>query len=255
MIALPLMMLAGQDLWPVREDATGMTTITRVSKVSLTGTVLAVTGILAAGCAAAGSGSSAAAPGPGSSPSAASPSAAAGSTGGATGTPAPSTPAATSGATQAAAPSPAAPAATGGAPACTTGDLKTSIGDGGGGAAGSFYSEVDFTNTSGATCTLYGYPGVSLRNAQSALIGAAATRTLTPRPSVITLAPGAMASATLKMTDYTVYPTSECDPATSAYLLIYPPNQTQSVKLAFKSGTCSNASVKILAVSAVASSA
>jgi hypothetical protein len=175
-------------------------------------------------------------------------SAAAGGTGGAAATTAPSTPGATSGATVAA--SPAGPAGT---PACTTGDLKTSIGNGGGGAAGSFYSLIDFTNTSSASCTLYGYPGVSLRNAQLALIGAPATRGVAPEPapSVVTLVPGATASATLKMTDYTVYPTSECKPATSGYLLVYPPNQTQSVKLAFKEGTCSNSSVKMLAVSVV----
>jgi hypothetical protein len=150
-------------------------------------------------------------------------------------------------------PSPTGAAGTGGAPACTTDDLKTSIGDGGGGAAGSFYSLIDFTNTSSASCTLYGYPGVSLRNTQSALIGAPATRTVAPTPSLVTLASGATAHATLKMTDATVYPTSECSPVTSAYLQVYPPSQTQSVKLAFKGGTCSNASVKILAVSAVAS--
>jgi hypothetical protein len=74
-----------------------------------------------------------------------------------------------------------------------------------------------------------------------------------PAPGLVTLAPGAAAHATLKMTDYTVYPTSECKPATSAYLLVYPPNQTQSAKLAFKGGTCSNSAVKMLAVSAVTS--
>jgi len=229
-----------------------MSMTTRVRSVALAGSALTVAGILASGCSSLSSVSSAAgSSGSGASTSATSSAAPGGSTG--TGTPTtPGTPGATSGATATAAASPAG-AGTGGTPACTTGDLKTSIGDGGGGAAGSFYSLIEFTNTSSASCTLYGYPGVSLRDAQLALIGAPATRGVAPEPapSVVTLAPGATASATLKETDYTVYPTSECKPATAAYLLVYPPNQTQSVKLAFKSGTCSNPSVKMLAVSVV----
>jgi hypothetical protein len=228
-----------------------MTVTTRVSKVSLTGAVLAAAGVLAAGCSTASSGSQAGSPAGGSSSSTASSSPAAGGTGTEAATSAPTTAAATP-----SAPAPATPtgaAGSGGTPACATSDLKISIGDGGGGAAGSFYSLIDFTNTSSVTCTLYGYPGVSLRNAQSALIGAPATRNATSSPGVVTLAPGATASATLKMTDYTVYPASECRQVTSSYLLIYPPNQTQSASLAFKGGTCANPSLKILAVSPVIS--
>jgi hypothetical protein len=229
-----------------------MTVTTRVSKVSLTGAVLAVAGVLAAGCSTASSGSPASGgPASGASPSTASSSPAAGGTGTEAATSAPTTAAATPGAP--ATPSPTGPAGSGGTPACATGDLKISIGDGGGGAAGSFYSLIDFTNTSSVTCTLYGYPGVSLRSAQSALIGAPATRNATSSPGVVTLAPGVTASATLKMTDYTVYPASECRQVTSSYLLIYPPNQTQSVSLAFKGGTCANPALKILAVSPVIS--
>jgi hypothetical protein len=143
------------------------------------------------------------------------------------------------------------PTAVAGVAACTTNDLKASIGNGGGGAAGSFYSVIDFTNTSKASCTLYGYPGVSLRDAHFAQIGAAATRITTPAPSLVTLAPGATANATLRQTDPSVYPSSECRPVTSSYLMIYPPNQTESTELPFKGTTCSNSSVKMLAVGAI----
>jgi hypothetical protein len=234
-----------------------MNVTTRASKVSLTGAALAVAGVLVAGCGSAASGSSASgasAPGVASSSAAATGAGTGTSTGAATS--GPTTPAATSSAAAPATPLATATAGSGGgSSACATDDLKASIGDGGGGAAGSFYSVIDFTNTSNATCTLYGYPGVSLRNAQDALIGAPATRGVAPEsaPALITLAPGATAHATLRLTDYTVYPTSKCQPANAAYLLVYPPNQTQSVKLAFKTGTCSNSSVKMLAVSVVAS--
>ncbi|HUN37448.1 MAG TPA: DUF4232 domain-containing protein [Trebonia sp.] len=225
---------------------------TRVRSVVLAGSALTVAGVLASGCGSLSSGSSAAgSSGSGASTSASSAPAATGSTTAPAATPTTSGP--TSGSGAGASPSTSSAGTVAGAPACTTGELKTSIGDGGGGAAGSFYSLIEFTNTSSASCTLYGYPGVSLRNAQLALIGAPATRGVAPEsaPSLVTLAPGATASATLKETDYTVYPTSECKPATAAYLLVYPPNQTQSVKLAFTGGTCSNPSVKMLAVSVV----
>jgi hypothetical protein len=229
-----------------------MSVTTRASKVSLTGAVLVVAGVLTAGCSAASSGAAAAgAPSSGSAAAATSSSPAAAGTG--TGTEAATTGPGTAAATPSATPSPTGPAGSGGgAPACTTGDLKTATGDGGGGAAGSFYSVIDFTNTSSASCTLYGYPGVSLQGA-SAQIGAAATRTLTPGPGLVTLAPGATGHATLRMVDATVYPASECGLVTSAALLVYPPNQTQSVRIPFQGQGCSNSAVKILAVSAVTS--
>jgi hypothetical protein len=222
-----------------------MTMTTRARGASLTGAALAVAGVLAAGCSSVSSGSSA----PGTLPSAAAPARTAASP------PATAaTPAATPGATDMASPSPAGPAGTGGAPACTTDDLKTTTSDGaGGGTAGSFYSLIDFTNTSSASCTLYGYPGVSLRNAQGALIGAPATRLASQAPALVTLAPGATANVTLKMTDPGVYPASECGPVNSASLLVYPPNQAKSVSLAFTGQTCSSPSITMLAVGAVAS--
>jgi hypothetical protein len=136
---------------------------------------------------------------------------------------------------------------------CTTSELQVVMGDGGGGAAGSFYSLIEFTNTSSASCTLYGYPGVSMRDAKSALIGAPAARNATSTPGVVTLAPGDSASATFKMTDTTVYPAAKCKPVTSTYLMIYPPDQTASIELSFKGSTCSNASVIGLGISPVVS--
>ena len=132
---------------------------------------------------------------------------------------------------------------------CTTSDLKVSTGDGGGGAAGSVYSYIDFTNTGSAPCALEGYPGVSLTSASGAQLGAAATRsTATGSAKLVTLAPGATANAELKMTDYTVYSTSQCQPAASAYLKVYPPNNTAAAQIPFKGTTCANSSIKMLAI-------
>ena len=217
-------------------------TKTAARRTLLTGAALAVAGVLIVGCSSQNSASS-----PSGSPAA---------TGGATAPAsptAPATPVATSGTV--AAGSAGGSAGTTGTPGCTTADLKITTGNYGGGTAGSYYSVIDFTNSSSAACTLYGYPGVSLRGAHLAQIGAAATRNAAPAPGLVTLAAGATASATLRMTDPAVYPAAECDPVTSAYLQVYPPNQTQAVELPFSGQTCSQASLKILAVNSVVSGA
>ena len=48
-----------------------------------------------------------------------------------------------------------------GTPACATSALQVKLGSSDG-YAGGVYVIIDFTNTSGSTCTLFGYPGVSL---------------------------------------------------------------------------------------------
>jgi hypothetical protein len=163
------------------------------------------------------------------------------------------------GATSSHAAAPSAPAATpsqgaGGVPACTTNDLKITAGVGpGGGTAGSVYATIGFTNTSKAQCTLEGYPGVSLTDRQFAQIGAAATRSAASAPSTVTLAPGATGDALLRIIDATAYSASQCGLETSAYLMVYPPNQTESYQIPYQTATCSKSSVKTLSIGAVTS--
>jgi hypothetical protein len=216
-----------------------MTPTANLRRASLTGATLAVAAVLATGCNSSSSGS--ASVGASVSAGASSVSAAVSAAAAAAGS--------TATAAAAGQASASAPPSQAGLAACTAADLKIATnGSAGGGAAGSFYSFIDFTNTSSASCTLYGYPGVSLTSASGAQLGAAATRDATTAPATITLAPGATANAVLRMTDPTVYSTSKCQPATSAYLKVYPPNQTQSVKVSFKGGTCASSAVKMLAI-------
>ena len=137
------------------------------------------------------------------------------------------------------------------ASAAASGSVAATTGGAGGGAAGSFYSVIGFTNTSNAACTLYGYPGVSLTTASGAQIGAAATRDATAAPRLVTLAPGATANAELRMTDPTVYSAGKCQPTTSAFLKIYPPNQTQPVQISFRGPTCASIAIKMLSIGVV----
>jgi hypothetical protein len=119
------------------------------------------------------------------------------------------------------------------------------------GTAGSVYQVIVFTNISKVTCSLHGYPGVSLAGGTPVTqIGLAASEsTVTPRKLVV-LKPGAVANALLRITDALNYPTSTCGPVKADYLIIYPPNQTTPIPLAYTATACSKP-VRILAVSVV----
>jgi hypothetical protein len=89
---------------------------------------------------------------------------------------------------------------------------------------------LEFTNTSGRTCTLYGYPGVALTaTAPGAQVGAAAERSSVRPATLITLAPGVTASATLQLVNVSFYSASACGPVSAGYLQVYPPGQTSAV--------------------------
>ena len=122
--------------------------------------------------------------------------------------------------------------------ACQNGSLQVKLGLGQG-YAGGVYVVIDFTNTSGATCTLLGYPGVSLVSGPPyTQIGLAAKRTSTTPVKQITLAQGATANALLQIVDALNFPTSTCSPAKSTDLRVYPPNQTAAVFLPYASYGC-----------------
>jgi hypothetical protein len=153
----------------------------------------------------------------------------------------------------AATPSPAASAAApaGHAP-CPTRSLSAKIGVSQG-TAGSTYTVIDFTNISNVTCTLYGYPGVSLAGGNPvSQIGLAAAESHATARVLVTLTPGAVASALLQIVHAGNYPPSKCGMTTATSLQIYPPNQTTPIYLGYNSPTCSKP-VQILTVSVVQS--
>ena len=160
----------------------------------------------------------------------------------ANGNAAPATSDSTTPATTPAAATPAAPAtspaaASGPAP-CATESLQLKLGATQG-TAGSVYTTIVFTNSSNATCTLYGYPGVSLTTGKpGAQIGKAAKENpATPR-KLVTLQPQTSASALLRIVDAQAYPASRCNPQKSAYLQVYPPNQTKQVYIRYRTEGC-----------------
>src|SRR5215472_3115107 len=123
--------------------------------------------------------------------------------------------------------SPSSPAA--GPAACPTSSLQVTQGVAQG-YAGGVYVVIDFTNASGSTCTLYGYPGVSLVSGPPyAQIGLPAKRSTSTPKKLVTLTPGATAHALLQIVDALNYPPASCGPTKATALKIYPPNQTVPV--------------------------
>ena len=144
--------------------------------------------------------------------------------------------------------SPSSPAA--GPAACPTSSLQVKQGVAQG-YAGGVYVVIDFTNTSGSTCTLYGYPGVSLVSGPPyTQIGLAAKRSTSTPKKLLTLTPGATAHALLQIVDALNYPPASCGPAKATALKVYPPNQTVPVYLPNASNGCTKP-VQILSVGTV----
>jgi len=122
--------------------------------------------------------------------------------------------------------------------ACLTSSLRVKLGVSQG-YAGGVYEVIDFTNTSGRPCTLYGYPGVSLVSGPPyTQIGLAAKRTASTAPKLVTVAPGATANALLQVVDALNYPQASCGPTKSTALKVYPPGQTVPVYLPSTSTGC-----------------
>ncbi len=130
-------------------------------------------------------------------------------------------------------------AAPAGPQACASRDLGVRTGQGEG-AAGSTYVPIVFTNTSNVTCTLYGYPGVALAGGTPVhQIGAAADEDQATSRQVVTLGPGAVASAQLRIVSAQNFPAARCHQAPATHLQVYPPNQTTPIYVMYRSTACS----------------
>jgi Protein of unknown function (DUF4232) len=144
-----------------------------------------------------------------------------------------------------------APASTPAGPGpCQGTALKVALGPSNAG-AGTAVMPIQFTNISSTPCTLYGFPGVSFTGETYAVqVGPAATRNLASPKQLVTLAPGAVASAQVKILNAQSYPPGACGLTTASGILVYPPNLTTSVGLPYNGFTCVH-KYKIMSVDAV----
>jgi hypothetical protein len=128
-------------------------------------------------------------------------------------------------------------------PRCTASDLGVWVAVGqGNGAAGTIYYPLEFTNLSGHTCSLFGYPGVSAIDRNGHQLGSPAGWDPGPGARTVYLAPGATAHTLLAYHDAVVTTEPGCDPVYSAVLLrVYPPDQRSATYAAFAFQVCSHA--------------
>jgi len=147
------------------------------------------------------------------------------------------------------APSSGAPT-TAGPVTCATSALSVSLAErAAGAAAGSTYLPIDFTNTSGMACTLYGYPGVSFVTGPGRTqIGAAATRAGTFSSVSVMVAAHATAHAWLQVVQAGNYPAATCHQVTAHWLRVYPPGNTVASYVSHAFPACSSSKAAVLTV-------
>jgi hypothetical protein len=119
------------------------------------------------------------------------------------------------------------------------------------GAAGSTYYPLNFTNTSGSACEMYGYPGVSFAAVPTDAghqIGVAAQRDATFAKTSVRLAPGQSAHAWLKVAVAANYPAASCRPVTAHWLRIYPPGETVAGYVSHTFNACASTSTMLLSL-------
>ena len=125
-----------------------------------------------------------------------------------------------------------------------------------GGTAGSVYYPVNFTNTSGAPCGLYGYPGMSFVTAAGSTglqIGAAAQRNPAFGDLAIRLPAGGVAHVWLQVAQAGNYPASACKPVTAHWLRVFPPGDTIASYVGVSLSACASARAPLLTVTPVRS--
>jgi len=146
---------------------------------------------------------------------------------------------------------PAGAASQTGSPSCSTAGMVVWLNTQGNGTAGSIYYDLEFTNLSGRTCTLYGYPGVSGVTLSGRQLGSAASRNPAQPRSTVSIADGASALTPLQIVNVGNFSQSVCGPTTAAGLRVYPPNQRASKIVPFPFGACARSGPIYLSVQVV----
>jgi len=133
---------------------------------------------------------------------------------------------------------------------CVESDLTDWIGVPGDATAGSNYYELEISDTSTATCTLYGFPGVSALGPGGVHLGSAAGRNSGyATEKTITLHQGETAHVVLQITDVANFPPSSCRAKTADALQVYAPGAYRAKKIPFSFKACSKSGPVYLHVS------
>jgi hypothetical protein len=158
-------------------------------------------------------------------------------------------PASGSASSPAAAPAASSSAAQAGPAGCLSSGLQAQLGVSQG-TAGTIYQVIILTNTSNATCTLYGYPGVSfVTGVGGSQVGKPAAKNPAVAKALVTLAPGARANMLLAVHDAGAI--ANCQITTVDWLRIYAPGDYGSIYVQYNTQACAHASQPIMSVTAV----
>jgi hypothetical protein len=133
-------------------------------------------------------------------------------------------------------------------PSCKTAGLVVWLNTNGNGTAGTIFYTLNFTNLSGHSCTLRGFPGVSAVNLSGHMMGKAASRDPGQTVKTVTLGNGKTAKATLGLVDVGALPQGGCRPATAAGLRVFPPNTSTSKVIPFPFQGCSRAGAGFMGI-------
>jgi hypothetical protein len=140
-------------------------------------------------------------------------------------------------------------------PQCARSWLTSWMGVPGDGTAGSTYYQLEISNISGQTCTLYGFPGVSALGGNGKQLGSAAGRNHGHTELTVTLQPYQTAHVVLQITDVGNFSQAACHPATADALRVYAPGDYASMKFPFSFPACARKGPVYLHVSTTISGA
>ncbi len=106
-------------------------------------------------------------------------------------------------------------------------------------AAGSSYLPLDFTNVGAASCTLAGFPQVSVAASSTGKqLGSAATLDRSATEQLMVLSAGQSAHIWLRLVDVTNIPAAQCRPVVAAGLRVSLPGQQQGTFITHTMTTC-----------------
>ena len=140
-------------------------------------------------------------------------------------------------------------------PHCVRSWLTSWLGVPGDAAAGSTYYQLEISNVSGQTCTLYGFPGVSALGRGGKQLGSPAGRSHGHTSLTVTLRPHQTAHVVLQIADVGSFSSATCRPATADALRVFAPGTYASMKFPFSFRACARRGPVYLHVSTTISGA
>jgi hypothetical protein len=114
---------------------------------------------------------------------------------------------------------------------CNADELTLTLANGDGGGAGTLNQVLVLTNSGKRTCTLAGFPGVSLVNDNGNQIGSPTDRAKNYTEKTLALKPGAQAKATVSYANPANFQAGTCKTGATK-LRVYPPNDTGYLSVA-----------------------